>query len=152
MADVDLTSGAVTGHPSRRQRHTPYVIRKNVTAAAAVAAKGSALATGDVIQVADIPANSVVLAGGMKVNTIDSGTAAPADLSVGSTDFVSAAALTSAAAKPSVDAVASADVADTLDIVLGTLSAAGDDWDIDVWALVCDVSAYPTVQDAKSAS
>lgn len=150
MATVDVTTGGTEGHPTRRGKHVPYVVRERFTAAAAVAAKGSALATADVIQTLDVPANTAVMAAGLEVITADSGTAAPTDVSVGTTDFVSAAALTTAGVKPSVDTIVNVGAtADTVDLVLGTLNAAGDDWVVEVWAILCDVSAYPTVQSAK---
>jgi hypothetical protein len=150
MADIDVTSGAVTGHPGRRGRRTPYLARIEVTAAAAVAAKGSALASADVVQAMDIPANTLVLAAGGEVTTADSGTTVPADISFDAVDFVAAGDLTTAAVLTSIDLIAGPSAtANTLDVKLDTLVAAGDDWVVDIWAVLLDVSAYPTVQDAK---
>ena len=149
MADVDITVGAVTGHPSRRGRHTPYLIRRSFNAAAAVAAKGGILATADVIQCIDLPADTAVLSAGLEVTTVDSGTNAPAAVQVGAAVFTTEADLDTLGDQVVLPEVAVVFAADTVDIVLGTLSSAGDDWVVDLWALVCDISAYPTVQSAK---
>lgn len=154
MATVDITSGATSGHETRRGKHVPYVVRRRFTAAAAVAAKGSALATGDVIQTIDIPANTLVMGAFLEVITADGGTAAPADLGHGGdpNQWVAAAALTTAGVKPVVPGTHQNWVfgtADTIDMVLGTLTAAGDDWVVEITAVLADVSAYPVAASAK---
>lgn len=149
MADIDVTAGGTTGHPSRRGKHTPYVVRKVVTAANAVATKGSALASADVVQIIDVPADTVVMAAGIEVTTADTGTDAPGTVSIAGVDFVADVQLEAAGGKASADGVAYVTAADTLDIVLGTLSAAGDDWVAEVWCVMADVSSYPVVQSAK---
>ena len=155
MATVDITVGAITGHPGRRGKRTPYFVRRVFTAADAVAAKGGVLATADVIETIDLPAETVVMAAGLEVTTADSGTAAPMDLGVTGADpnqWVAAYAATTAGVAPAAATPPIHNVgltADTLDILLGTLSAANDDWVVEIWAMLVDASSYVVAASAK---
>lgn len=154
MVDINLREDTnTTGHPTRRGRHVPYALKRyTVTGAAAAAAKGSALAAADVIQVANLPADTQVIGASLEVTVAGTGTASVADVSVGSVDFVSAADLTTAGQAAEAGASATVNAAGSLDIVLGTQTAAGDDWTVEVTAVIADVSGYPVPDQAKSAT
>jgi len=83
MADVDVTRGGTTGHPSRRGVRNVYLVERTFDVADWVTAKGSALASGDVIQAMDIPAETYVLAAGVEVLTALNGTTPTGDLGYG---------------------------------------------------------------------
>lgn len=83
MADVDVTRGGPTGHPTRRGVRNVYVVERTFDVADWIAAKGSALASGDVIQAMDIPAETYVLAAAAEVLTAFDGTTPTGDLGYG---------------------------------------------------------------------
>jgi hypothetical protein len=88
MATVDLASFAGTsGHPSRWSGtvRTPYLIGKEISLAAAVTAKGSALAANDVIEALDIPAGTMVLEGGAIKTLAMTGTSTDLTFDIGIT-------------------------------------------------------------------
>ena len=151
MATIDLTVANTTttagSHASRRSVAGVYALKTRVTAAAAVAAKGSALAAADVIQAVDIPADTILIGGSAKVVTADSGTTLTVDIGTGGGDtIVDGGDATTAGwlavgtnGKVSANgAVVSS--ADTLDLTIATASSAGDDWEIEVVAIVVDAS------------
>lgn len=147
MATVDLTEGTV-GHASAvPQRKVTYVVDRIVDFAAAATAKGSALASADVIQVMDIPAGTVVSAAGMEVLTamtgtstdlaLDLGTGANVDQFVDGFDYDGAAvgALT-------VNLMAPLWVAadDTLDILIAAQTGTFLTGKVRVWMALTDTS------------
>ena len=69
MATITTLSNAVGAgtSPSRALRNMPYVVENTINLAAAVTAKGSALAAADVIEALQIPAQSIVLAAGFEI-------------------------------------------------------------------------------------
>jgi len=56
----DLTNGSTTNHMSRTYANVPYTVEKVVSIADAIAVKGSALVTTDVLEVIPVPANTLV--------------------------------------------------------------------------------------------
>lgn len=166
MATVDLTqTGTATGHPSPRGVKLPYLVEVYVTGAAAAAAKGSALAAADVIQVLDIPAETIVLSAGIEVLTADTASSADvlADLGItgGDVDGFTDGADLSTVGYPAFgtggDIITNAVrqvTADTLDILTGatTTYTSNDDWKIRVYAVLLDISSQPEPQAAKDVS
>lgn len=71
MATVDLTPGTTSqiGTTISASGRTPYFVSQDLDLAKAVTAKGSALAASDVIQVMDIPANTMIIGAGFEVTT-----------------------------------------------------------------------------------
>ena len=75
MATITTLSNAVGAgtHPSRSVRPMPYLVENTISLAAAVTAKGSALAAADVIEALQIPAQSIVLSAGYEVTSAVTG-------------------------------------------------------------------------------
>ena len=157
MGTVNLTgTGTGTGHMSMSDVKVLYSIEVNVTAAAAVAEKGSALANADILQILDLPADSLLLGAGINVTTAD--TQGSPDITMdlgigGAVDiFVDGGAPTStgylAAGSNGATGFENGILvssADTLDIVLGQASSfsSADDWVIRVYVVLMDISARP---------
>ena len=140
MATVDMTVGGVANgaatsinHKARMGAQMPYTVEFTLDFAAATTAKGSALAAGDVFQVIDVPANSmlhgaaaeVLVAANSSVCTLDIDIAAGDDFIDGgdapSTGFL---AIGSHGLAPfGANTVNPASAADTIDVKLAT---AGD--------------------------
>jgi hypothetical protein len=130
-----------------------------VTAAAAAAAKGSALATNDVLEVFDIPAESQVLGCLAEVTTVDSGTTVTVDIgltTVGADIFVDGAAVAGSVGylaagtngTQNLNNGVLTSVADTLDILLVAVTAGGDDWVMRLFITLQDVSGLPVADSA----
>lgn len=151
MATVDLTVANTTttagSHPSRRGVANVYAQKTRVTGAAAVAAKGSALAALDVIQAVDLPADTLLLGAAAKVVTADTGTTLTVDIDIAAGDsFVDGGDATTAGwlgegtnGKLSSNALVVSS-ADTLDIKIATATSANDDWEIELVAFLLDIS------------
>ena len=136
MATYDLTAaGGTTGHPSNGR--TPYLVENTIDISAINGDSGAA--QNDVLQVLDIPAETIVMEAGIEVLTalsanvtLDLGiTGGDVDIFVdGDTNATGFSAATATARH-----VASADTLDVL--VLSAAAAAGK---IRVFAVLCDVS------------
>ena len=140
MATVDMTVGGVgnaaatsINHKARMGAQMPYTVEFTLDFAEATTAKGSALAAGDVFQVIDVPANTmlhgaaaeVLVAANSSVCTLDIDIAAGDDFIDGgdapSTGFL---AIGSNGLAPfGANTVNPASAADTIDVKLAT---AGD--------------------------
>lgn len=151
MATVSLTpTTAATTFPNRNKAQQPYIVWKTVTGAAARAAKGSALASADVIEFLNIPANTQVMWARMYVQTADTGTTATADLGYGGnvdvfSDGVDISGSTGWGALGTNGKINGTTAnlftsADTLDIVLATYSGSNDDWVVQIAVQLCDLS------------
>lgn len=132
MATVDMTSGSA--YHVAAQPHTVGMYKKvvEVDFAEATTTKGSALAATDVVEVADIPAGTMIFGGTMEVLTAMTGTATDLTLDMGVTggdvdafvdgfDFDAAAVgdlATPAAAAGSLPVWVASD--DTVDILIAT--------------------------------
>lgn len=150
MATYDVTGNtSSTSAPSRKNPgvRTPYLVENTIDISAVNSSAGTA--DGDVLQVIDIPAETLVLHAGIEVitalsssATMDFGiTGGDVDVFVdGDTNATGYSALT-ATARP---IIASADTIDLL--VAGAASTAGK---VRVFALLCDVSGvYETANNA----
>lgn len=157
MALVNLSqTGTPTGHVTPRGTRQPYMIEVFVTGADAVAQKGSALANADVLQILDIPAESLILGAGLEVITADTDGSADILMDVGiggsvdvfvdgadpSTTGYKAAGTNGSLAFTNAERVTSAD---TLDIVLSEAASfsSNDDWKVRVYVVLLDVSGMP---------
>lgn len=151
MATVDLATGINDAkHMSRHgATNVPYMVEADLNLATALTSKGSALAAADVLQVMDIPAETVILAAGIEVTTasdgstftVDLGTAANADAFVDGFDATSAAG-TYSQGPAAFQAITVGSSADTLDVTLATLSGGAVTSGVfRVWAIMCDVNA-----------
>jgi hypothetical protein len=128
----------------------PYMVQNIVDFAEAVTTKGSALAQGDVIQALSIPANSLILSGGLQVVTEHTGTSTDLTLDVGFTGgdvdaFVDgfdydAAAVGAHATSVVANFPQHLNVADTVDILLTTMTGTTTGGKVRVWAWIAEYS------------
>ena len=128
----------------------PYMVQNIVDFAEAVTTKGTALAQGDVIQALSIPAQSLILSGGLQVLTARVGTTTDLTLDVGFTggdvdafvdgyDFDAAAVgahATTVVANFPQHLVA----ADTVDILLTTMTGTLTGGKVRLWAWIAEYS------------
>jgi hypothetical protein len=149
MATISTLSNAVGAgtHPSRGVRQMPYVVENIIDLAAAVTAKGSALAAADVIEALQIPAQSVVLAAGFEIISTVTGscTVSLGVTGVTAAAYVSAFGVTGSLAVGDYATPATAGypivtkAADTLDLLLVTETTTLSAGKIRVFAVICDI-------------
>lgn len=153
MATIDLATRLGSGNHSTVASNRMPINYVEVTLdfAAAAALKGSALATNDIIEIIDIPANSVVLSAGWEKLTALTGTVSvlTADLGVTGIDvdaFVDGDDLfASAVGAFTQKATAGSEIvigntADTLDLVMLTQTGTVTGGTLRVWALIADIT------------
>ena len=148
MATITTLSNAVGAglHPSRSIRNVPYMVENTISLAAAVTAKGSALAAADVIEALQLPAQSIVLAAGFEVTGAVTGscTVSLGVTGVSAAAYVAAFGVTGSLAVGDYATSASAGfpivtkAADTLDLLLVTETTTLSAGSIRVFALVVD--------------
>ena len=150
MATYDVTGNtSSTSAPSRKNPgvRTPYLVENTIDISAVNSSAGTA--DGDVLQVIDIPAETLVLHAGIEVITalsssvtMDFGiTGGDVDVFVDGDANATGYSVLTATARP---IIASADTIDLL--VAGAASTAGK---VRVFALLCDVSGvYETANNA----
>lgn len=150
MATVDVSSGInAATHPSRAVRSMPYVVETTLNFATATTTKGSALAAADVLEVLDIPAETLILNAGYEVTAAITG---DVTLDVGVTgvdadNFIDGATLAAATAVGTYAQNAAAfqpivigATADTLDVLIATSTTAVSAGTIRVWAVLVDLN------------
>ena len=152
MATIDMADWAGDGvnHPAGAWAvRKPYLISRTIDLADVVTAKGSAIAQSDVIEVLDIPANTMILAGGAQKMTAMTGTSTDVTFDIGFTggdvdnlvdgwDFDGAAVLSYATPLGIQEPVISTS-ADTLDILIVTQTGTITGGQVRVFALCVDV-------------
>jgi len=148
MATITTLSNAVGAglHPSRSIRNVPYMVENTISLAAAVTAKGSALAAADVIEALQIPAQSIVIAAGFEIVSAVTGscTVSLGVTGVTAAAYVSAFGVTGSLAVGDYATPATAGypivtkAADTLDLLLVTETTTLSAGSIRVFALVVD--------------
>jgi len=148
MATITTLSNAVGAatQPARSVRPQPYVVENTISLAAAVTAKGSALAAADVIEALQIPAQSIVLAAGYEVTSAVTGscTVSLGVTGVTAAAYVSAFAVTGSTAVGTYATPATAGYpivcqsADTLDLLLVTETTTLSVGSIRVFAVIVD--------------
>jgi hypothetical protein len=148
MATITTLSNAVGAglHPSRSIRNVPYMVENTISLAAAVTAKGSALAAADVIEALQLPAQSIVLAAGFEVTAAVTGscTVSLGVTGVSAAAYVAAFGVTSSLTVGDYATSASAGfpivtkAADTLDLLLVTETTTLSAGSIRVFAVVVD--------------
>jgi hypothetical protein len=150
MATVDVSSGInAATHPSRAVRSMPYVVETTLNFATATTTKGSALGAADVLEVLDIPAETLILNAGYEVTAAITG---DVTLDVGVTgidadNFIDGATLAAATAVGTYAQNAAAfqpivigATADTLDVLIATSTTAVSAGTIRVWAVLVDLN------------
>lgn len=153
MATIDLSNGLGTGHPAILTRTVPYVVRTTIDLAEAATSKGSALAAADVIQAIDVPVGTVILFAGIKVITASTGstvltldlgvTGIDADNFVDGYDYFAAVAGDYAQAPAAYQPIVIGSTADTLDVLIATLTTTNTGGTFEVWAVLVDVNSKP---------
>lgn len=154
MATIDLSNGlGGAPRPVRSLTNTPYFVEKTIDFAVAAAAKGSALAAADIIEVIDVPANTMVINAGLQVITVSTGESADNTLDLGITgvepdNFVDGFDLDAAAAGAYAQNAAAfqpliVGTADTIDLLIATATTAPTGGKVRVWAVMCDIGAKP---------
>ena len=148
MATITTLSNAVGAgtHPSRSIRPVPYVVENTISLAAAVTAKGSALAAADVIEALQIPAQSIVLAAGFEITSAITGscTVSLGVTGVTAAAYVSAFGVTGSLSVGDYATPATAGypivtkAADTLDLLLVTETTTLSAGSIRVFAVLVD--------------
>lgn len=152
MATIDLATklGANIAQSVNSTRFPINYVEVTLDFAAAATAKGSALATADIIEIIDVPAGSVVLSAGWEKLTALTGTVSvlTADLGVTGIDvdaFVDGDDLfASAVGAYSQKALAGSEIvigntADTVDLVMLTQTGTVTGGTLRVWALIADI-------------
>ena len=147
MATVTTLAGA--GGAYSTAGRTPFVIDNIVDFAAAVTAKGGALAAADIIEALSIPAQCQILSCGAEVIEAHAGTSTDLTLDIGitggNTDFVADGFDYDAASVGAVTSPVVAELplynasADTIDILLATMTGTTTGGKIRVWACIVPV-------------
>ena len=147
MATVNLTIAARGNHPRGRK---PYMIQNTIDLAVATTSKGTALASSDVYQCLNIPAESVILHAGMEVTEVLTGTSSDVGYDLGITggdvdnfvDGFDADGASAGAYAPTSAAYAPVIVgaADTLDILVQAQTGTTLTGKIRVFATLMDIS------------
>lgn len=142
---IDLALGGTTGHPSRTTVKQPYVVSRVVDFAEALSTKGSALASGDVIEAINIPAGTMLLGGGAEVLTSANVAACTVDVDIAAgDDYVDGASVLTvgylaAGTNGAVDHVERLTTADTLDLKIASLTGTLTSGTVRVYAIMVDV-------------
>ena len=148
MATVTTLSNAVGAgtHPSRGVRQMPYVVENTVNLASVVTALGAAIASGDIVEALQIPAQSIVLSAGIEVISAVTGNVV---VSLGVTGVTAKAYIADATMNASTAGTYFAGAtagypivsqsADTIDVLFGTVTTAVTAGKLRVWAVLCDV-------------
>lgn len=151
MATIDLATRLGAGIPAsvHSGRFPFHYDEVTIDLPTAATEKGSALAAADIIEAIDLPANSVVIAAGLEVTTANAGsTALTLDLGVTGVDvdvFVDGFDLEAASAGDFAQAPAAyqpvviGDTADTLDLLIASLTTTNTAGAVRVWVVYADV-------------
>jgi len=151
MANItSLKKGSGNSHQSRYNPHVPYVAEMYVDWADALVAKGSALAATDTVECIVVPAGTLVLKAGIQCIDVDDATTLTLDLGLTGGDvdeFVdgfdhaeaAAGAYSAYLATDPVHLVPSTS-ADTIDLLVATLTGTLTVGKTRVWALMVDVA------------
>ena len=155
MATVTtLAGGKVDGFTAGRM---PYFKEVLIDFAAAATAKGSALASADVIEAISVPANTIILNAGLEVVTVAGGESndTTVDLGVTTTEpdiFIDGFDLDAAAAGAYAQNAAAFQplvigTADTIDLLIATATTAPTSGVVRVFAILMDIDARKTAAE-----
>jgi len=155
MATVTtLAGGTVDGFTAGRM---PYFKEVLIDFAAAATAKGSALASADVIEAISVPANTIILNAGLEVITVAGGESSDTtvDLGVTTTEpdiFIDGFDLDAAAAGAYAQNAAAFQplvigTADTIDLLIATATTAPTSGVVRIFAILMDIDARKTAAE-----
>lgn len=148
MATIDMADflGAGIAQSSHSTRFVFAYQEVDIDLADAATEKGSALAAADVIQAIDLAPGSVVIAAGLEVKTANSGssvltldlgvTGIDVDAYVDGFDFVAAVAGDYAQQPAAYQPIVIGNTADTLDLLIASLTTTNTGGVVRVWAIV----------------
>ena len=156
MATVDMTdlydSTAPYAKPSAMAGGVaqPYLVEVELDFAEAVTEKGSALASGDVIQVISVGAGTLILGAGMLVTEEHTGTSTDTGFDLGITggdvdqwvdgfDFDGASLGDYAAVAAGAELPTVVTAADTIDLLIAAMTGTTTGGKLRVWALLLDL-------------
>lgn len=151
MATIDMADFLGAGIPAsvHSNRFVYHYAEVDIDLTEAATEKGSALAAADVIQAIDLPANSVVMAAGLEVKTANGGssvltldlgvTGIDVDAYVDGFDFVAAVAGDFSAQPAAYQPIVIGNTADTLDLLVASLTDANTAGVVRVWCIYGDV-------------
>lgn len=152
MATVDYIGEGTSGHPARDYVKGIYTVSKTIKLATAATSRGSNLVATDVIQCLQLPANTMLLGGGVEVTTATTSVASAATFDFGysgSVDIISdgfnpmVTGLTAAGTNGSTTLgnIRRFSTATTLDLTLQTAPNAGiNDGILRVYAVLADIA------------
>lgn len=150
MANITTLRKDGSTHVSRQNAHMPYVAEVVIDYADALVAKGSALAATDTIECLTIPAGTLVMKAGIQCIAVDDATTLTLDLGYtgGDVDEFVDGFDHAAAAAGAYSAYLATDplhgvpttTADTIDLLLATLTGTLTVGKTRVWALLCNVA------------
>lgn len=161
---IDMTGGTVGFVTGDSYSAKPYFVERYVDLAEVTTTKGSAIAQGDVIEVIDVPAGSIVWAAGFEVISEMTGTSTDATLDFGITGgdvdaFVDGFDLDGASAGD-FSAIPAATIGgkylvtsdDTLDLLVATQTNTITGGELRVWAWIgdCNGRSKPGIATAGS--
>lgn len=156
MATIDLKQGGSTGIVNYCPTAQPGVVSIRITGADAAAAKGSALAATDVIEVMDLRVGCTEAYATINVRTADTGTTLTVDLGDGTAadEWVDGADFTSTGFKAQgtngiFDQKKLVTSADVLKLTIATATAANDDWEAEILVELTDYTGNPRARAAK---
>ena len=156
MATIDMKQGGSSAGLQVRPTAQPGVVSIKIRGADAATAKGSSLAAADVIQVLDLPAGITEAYATINVITADTGTTLTMDLgdATAADEWVDGADITTTGFKAQgtngiFDQKKLVTSADVLKLTIATLSAANDDWELEVLVELTDMSGNPRARSAK---
>lgn len=149
MANITTLKVTGTTHPSRATTNVPYVVSNYINFADITTAKGSAVAAADTVEAITVPAGTAILAAGLECMIVDNATALTLDLGftggdvdefVDGFDHAAAAAGAYSASLDTVPGITVLGTADTIDLLIATLTDAPTVGQVRVWALLVDIS------------
>lgn len=150
MANITTLKVTGTTHPTRASMFVPYVVDNYINFADITTAKGSAVAAADTVEAITVPAGTAILAAGLQCMVVDNATALTLDLGftggdvdefVDGFDHAAAAAGDYSASLDTVPAITVVGAtADTIDLLIATLTDAPTAGQVRVWALLVDIS------------
>lgn len=151
MSTIDLATGIGAGLPKAMTADDRFIYDEvSIDLDTAEAGKGSALAANDIIEAIDIPAYSVILAAGLEVTTAQSGSVAltldlgvtgvDVDAYVDGFDLVAASAGDTSQQPAAYQPIVVWD-ADTLDLLIASLTTTNTGGVVRVWVVYADITA-----------
>ena len=156
MATITTTSGGASA--GRTAGSVPYLVDRSIDFAVAATAKGSALASADVIECISVPVNTVILNAGIEITTVLGGessdttfdlgiTGTDADVFVDGFDADAAAAGAYAQNAAAFQPVVIGATADTIDLLIATATTAPTSGVARVWAVLMNVDGRPAIDE-----